>query len=151
MRGWGSHRVNSVTALVAVLLAACSSSSTPPSHDALPTCTFNIGGTVQPAGSVGARVPEPGGLVSGYGDKASGGGSSIQIDTSKDGVVTITISKNGVDSPAKVCQSPRTWHYSDTRLHWGLDAPQAAWQMIGTIREEPAGRSPSVSSTSATT
>ena len=92
--------------LLALLLAACSSSSTPPSHVALPTCTFNIGDTVQPSGSVGARVPELSGSVSGNADKATGGGSSIQIETSKDGVVTITSSKNGVDAPPKVCQLP---------------------------------------------
>ena len=103
-----SHRLGSVMALGALILAACASSSPPASHTALPTCAFNIGDTVQPTGSMGARVPELGGSVSGNADKANGGSSSISIDTSKDGVVTITSSKNASSPSVKTCQLPTT-------------------------------------------
>ena len=103
-----SMRAVTTGLLLAGLLAACASSSPPPSHTALPTCTFNIGDSVQPPGSVGARVPELGGSVSGNADKANGGSSSISIDTSKDGVVTITSSKNASSPSVRTCQLPTT-------------------------------------------
>ena len=103
-----SHRLGSVMALGALILAACASSSPPASHTALPTCAFNIGDTVQPTGSMGARVPELGQSVEGFADKATGGSSSIQIETSEDRVVTITSSKNASSPSVKTCQLPTT-------------------------------------------
>lgn len=105
-----------VAGLFLVLLAACTSSP-PPSRAELPTCTFNIGDTVQPQGGMGAKVPEPGNSVSGHGDDFQGGGSSITIDTSKAGVVSITKSKNGVNLPPESCRLANT-------------SPDESWETI---------------------
>ena len=94
--------------LLALMAGACTSSPTSPSQPALSTCSFNIGDSVQPPGSMGAHVPELGESVSGFGDKVNGGGSSISIETSKGGVVTITTSKNGSSPSVKTCELPAT-------------------------------------------
>lgn len=83
-----------------VILVSCSN----PSSDRLPECPFKIGDTVTREG-VGAVVPERGEGVSGYGDSASAS-ASIQVDTSRDGVVTINTAKNGVSASPEVCQLP---------------------------------------------
>jgi hypothetical protein len=59
----------------------------PISPSSLPVCDFNVGDTLT-FGSVGAVVPPPGQGVTGVAD-GTHGGSSITIETSADGVVTV--------------------------------------------------------------
>jgi hypothetical protein len=70
----------------------------------LPTCSFDVGDTVR-RGGAGAAVPEPGNGVAGVADKVNGS-ASIEIEVALNGVVTITSSKNGVQSAPTSCVLP---------------------------------------------
>jgi hypothetical protein len=103
---YGRIAIGVVATLMAVSCSSYADMLRPPiAGRDVPTCSFDVGDTVT-RGGVGAVVPERGSGVSGFADKVNGRSSSIEIDVAPDGVVTITWSKNGVESAPKSCVLP---------------------------------------------
>jgi len=90
-----------VAEVMIVLTVACSSGTKVSPPSGLPACLFEIGDTVI-RGEIGAEVPPLGESVTGDADSPEGS-SSISITTSKNGVVTINSTKDGVEAPEERC------------------------------------------------
>jgi hypothetical protein len=72
-----------------------------PTPSSIPPCDFKVGDIVKLAGG-GAVVPPLGQGVTGFFDGVDQSGS-IQIDTSEDGVVTITSRVTGQPTTVEMC------------------------------------------------
>jgi hypothetical protein len=93
-------KVYALAVAVCLVLGGCRGQASRSGH---PGC-LKIGDTIQ-RGEIGAAVPPRGQGVNAYGDGATSS-ASMDISTSQDGVVTITVAKDRVSTEPEVCVLP---------------------------------------------